>query len=194
MDNPILDGKKLHVRDCEFLDDTDASLKIIQQTKRKQESTSSHDKQQRNTRQKQMEHLDSATQGKISSSALNKSIARNPISTKSCQTKKVMITSTMRESSRIVDQEIYQHFHPNKQSNLDQTLQPFILDCQAQDNTTHEMLQHLPSDYKVEVFNRRTGRILKGDNAIPLKDLPSVLRRHAEFEPLIPPPQVINMK
>ena len=44
----------------------------------------------------------------------------------------------------------------------------------------------LPPDNKVDVFDRKTGRVLKGDNGIPLKDLASQLSQHAEYEPLLP--------
>ena len=67
-----------------------------------------------------------------------------------------------------------------------QVLPPFLLNSQEDDHQAHEALRHLPPDYKVEIFNRKTGRILKGSDAVTSKDLSSVLRRHAEYEPLIP--------
>jgi len=48
-------------------------------------------------------------------------------------------------------------------------------------------LRSLPSNTKIEVFNRRTGKIMKGDNSILLKDLPKELIDHAEYEPIVPP-------
>jgi hypothetical protein len=50
-----------------------------------------------------------------------------------------------------------------------------------------EGLRHLPPDFKIEIFNRRTGRIMRGDDAISLKDLPAALLEHAEYEPIVPP-------
>ncbi|KAL7482837.1 hypothetical protein ACHAW6_008497 [Cyclotella cf. meneghiniana] len=51
-----------------------------------------------------------------------------------------------------------------------------------------EGLRHLPPVTKIEIFNRRTGRIMKGEEAISLKDLPAALIEHAEYEPIVPPP------
>merc|ERR1712029_569944 len=48
-------------------------------------------------------------------------------------------------------------------------------------------LRLLPSHTKIEIFNRRTGRIMKGDKAIPLSDLHAALINHAEYEPIVPP-------
>ena len=48
-------------------------------------------------------------------------------------------------------------------------------------------LRSLPSNTKIEVFNRRTGKIMKGNKAILLKDLPRELIDHAEYEPIVPP-------
>jgi hypothetical protein len=50
-------------------------------------------------------------------------------------------------------------------------------------------VSHLPSDTKIEIFNRKTGRIMRGDEAVLLKDLPAVLLDHAEYEPIVPPRQ-----
>jgi len=49
-------------------------------------------------------------------------------------------------------------------------------------------LRQLPPETKIEIFNRRTGKIMRGDNAILLSDLPMALMDHAEYEPMIPPP------
>eukprot|EP00804_Cyclotella_cryptica_P000783 CCRYP_001050-RA/>CCRYP_001050-RA protein AED:0.03 eAED:0.03 QI:167/1/1/1/0.66/0.5/4/169/866 len=51
-----------------------------------------------------------------------------------------------------------------------------------------EGLRHLPLDAKIEIFNRRTGRIMRGEDAVSLKDLPAALMEHAEYEPIVPPP------
>lgn len=47
-------------------------------------------------------------------------------------------------------------------------------------------LQHLSPDTKVDIFDRKTCKILKGEDGICVKDLPTVLRYHAEYEPIIP--------
>jgi hypothetical protein len=59
-----------------------------------------------------------------------------------------------------------------------------------------DSIRHLPADTKVEIFNRKTGRIMRGDDAILLSDLPAALMDHAEYEPIIPAPnnsRYINM-
>eukprot|EP00956_Cyclotella_meneghiniana_P001846 scaffold2028_cov74-Cyclotella_meneghiniana.AAC.6 len=47
-------------------------------------------------------------------------------------------------------------------------------------------LRHLSPETFVEIFNRRTGRVMRGDEAIALKDLPAALLDHAEYEPIVP--------
>lgn len=51
-----------------------------------------------------------------------------------------------------------------------------------------EELRHLPSNTMVEIFNRRTGHVMRGDDAVSLSDLPAALMDHTEYEPIIPPP------
>jgi len=69
---------------------------------------------------------------------------------------------------------------PNVQHN-EPALDPILL------QQLPKSLRSLPSNTKIEVFNRRTGKIMKGDNSILLKDLPRVLIDHAEYEPIVPP-------
>ena len=72
---------------------------------------------------------------------------------------------------------------------MTQVLPPFILGSHAEgQEKTHEALRHLSPNSRVEIFNRKNGRILKGNDAVLVKDLQSVLRRHAEYEPIIPQP------
>eukprot|EP00978_Attheya_sp_CCMP212_P048030 scaffold463156_cov55-Attheya_sp.AAC.2 len=51
-----------------------------------------------------------------------------------------------------------------------------------------QSLRHLNPDTKIEIFNRRTGMVMCGNDAICVKDLPEALLDHAEYEPIIPPP------
>ena len=69
---------------------------------------------------------------------------------------------------------------PNVQDN-EPALDPILL------QQLPKGLRSLPSNTKIEIFNRRTGKIMKGDKAILLKDLPRVLIDHAEYEPIVPP-------
>jgi hypothetical protein len=49
-----------------------------------------------------------------------------------------------------------------------------------------EDLRQLSPDTMIEIFNRRTGKIMRGDEAIALLDLPAALMNHAEYEPIVP--------
>lgn len=49
-----------------------------------------------------------------------------------------------------------------------------------------EELRHLPPDTMIDIYDRRTCKVMRGDNAIALSDLPSALMEHAEYEPIIP--------
>merc|ERR1712194_181238 len=48
-------------------------------------------------------------------------------------------------------------------------------------------LHQLSQETKIEIFNRRTGKIMRGDQAVLLSDLPMALVDHAEYEPIVPP-------
>jgi len=48
-------------------------------------------------------------------------------------------------------------------------------------------LRHLSPDTKIDIFDRKTCKILSGANAVCVRDLPNILRLHAEYEPIIPP-------
>ena len=73
-----------------------------------------------------------------------------------------------------------EEYLPNVQDN-EPALDPVLL------QQLPKGLRSLPSNTKIEVFNRRTGKIMKGDKAILLKDLPRELIDHAEYEPIVPP-------
>jgi BRK domain len=53
-------------------------------------------------------------------------------------------------------------------------------------------LSHLHSTTRVKIFDRKTGKILEGDDAVQVQHLPGLLQRHAEYEPIIPPPNIAN--
>lgn len=70
----------------------------------------------------------------------------------------------------------------------DPILPPIIIN--SDDNRVPDSLRIFPRDLKVEIYNRKTGRILKGDDAVEIRDLPSFLRENAHCEPLIPSPDM----
>uniref|UniRef100_A0A7S4J7W1 KOW domain-containing protein n=1 Tax=Odontella aurita TaxID=265563 RepID=A0A7S4J7W1_9STRA len=49
-------------------------------------------------------------------------------------------------------------------------------------------LRHLRPDDRVDVFDRTTGKIQTGSEAVRVRDLPRVLRGNAALEPIVPPP------
>ena len=69
---------------------------------------------------------------------------------------------------------------------LNQSVNPPII-IDALNNTVPSALKHLPPDLKVDIFDRKTCKILSGTDAVAIKDLPKLLRLHAEYEPIIPP-------
>ena len=75
-------------------------------------------------------------------------------------------------------------------SNFPPPLQPLLLDSHDNDNHFQraECVDHLQPNSIINIVNRKTGRIMKGEHGIKWKDLPSALRSHAEYEPLIPLP------
>ena len=105
------------------------------------------------------------------------------------KTKRVIITSSVKDYARTLLQPSLPQ-QEQKKAPMTQVLPPFILRSHAEDQEKmqHEALRHLSPNSRVEIFNRKNGRILKGNDAVLVKDLQSVLRRHAEYEPIIPQP------
>ena len=64
---------------------------------------------------------------------------------------------------------------------------PFLIDSR-QPLALAKSLQYLPTDYKVNVLNRRTGLVLSAANAVPLHELATLLQKDSSLEPIIPPP------
>ena len=60
--------------------------------------------------------------------------------------------------------------------------------AQSQDalKVVPENLRHLPLDTPIEIFNRRTGKIMRGNEAIALSELSVALMNHSEYEPIVP--------
>ncbi len=48
-------------------------------------------------------------------------------------------------------------------------------------------LYHLPPDIEIEIFNRKTGKVMRGKDAILLKDLTKDLMAYSEYEPIVFP-------
>jgi len=102
------------------------------------------------------------------------------------RTKDVVIKSTISSPDhQIPGAPVQSHIPHQKRPSSKRVLPPIVLN-NHNDQGAYEALQHLPSNYKVEIFNRKNGRILSGKDAVALRDLPSILRLHSEYEPLIP--------
>jgi len=83
------------------------------------------------------------------------------------------------------------NFH-HRQPNHVSLLPPLLLN--SSDNLkcfeTTESLRHLQPDLVIDIFNRKTGRIMRGENGVKVRELAPVLRSHAEYEPIVPLPLV----
>lgn len=70
-------------------------------------------------------------------------------------------------------------------------LRPILLEATKE----HELppsLRHLDPNARVDIFNRKTGKIMSGEQAIQVRDLPEALLLHSEYEPIVPPPASRN--
>jgi len=108
-------------------------------------------------------------------------------------TSRILSTASMHEAKNIESNILF----PSEKVSLQHRkpkhlplLRPVLLD--SSDNhkcfQPSETLRHLQPDLVIDIFNRKTGRIMRGENGIKVKELAPILRSHAEYEPLIPPP------
>ena len=75
--------------------------------------------------------------------------------------------------------------HPHISNVSQSTSQPVLNPILLQEIPAS--LHYLPPDTEIEIFNRKTGRIMRGKDAILLKDLSRELMAHSEYEPIVPP-------
>lgn len=47
-------------------------------------------------------------------------------------------------------------------------------------------LRRFDPNTRIDIFNRKTGKILSGEDSIRIRDLPQALLLHAEYEPIVP--------
>jgi len=75
-------------------------------------------------------------------------------------------------------------------SSFQNLLPPVLLrkteDCGV--TMTTDILRQLTSKERVDVFNRKTGKIMRDEESISLKNLPAAIRNHAEYEIFFPDP------
>lgn len=113
-----------------------------------------------------------------------KQIERNTIARKKRQkTVEVTISSTLKDDFLHRDFKVARKMTSSKSKHLVPALNMNNIEEVLKKN---HFTKSLPPDMKVDVFDRKTGRVLNGDNSIPLKDLALQLRRHVEYEPLLP--------
>ena len=77
--------------------------------------------------------------------------------------------------------------HPHISNVSQSTSQPVLNPILLQEIPAS--LRYLPPDTEIEIFNRKTGRIMRGKDAVLLKDLSRELMAHSEYEPIVPPPR-----
>lgn len=65
-------------------------------------------------------------------------------------------------------------------------LRPPSIDALPPLTLANRALRALPPNTKIEIFDRKTGLVLSGDQAVPVSHLPLLLRNHAHYEPIIP--------
>jgi len=65
-------------------------------------------------------------------------------------------------------------------------LPPILLEA-ADPNKLPPSLRRLNPDMRIDIFNRKTGKIMTGREAVPIRYLPQALLMHAEYEPIVPP-------
>jgi hypothetical protein len=70
-------------------------------------------------------------------------------------------------------------------------LPPILLEA-TKKHELPQSLRHLDPNTRVDIFNRKTGKIMSGAQAIHVKDLPEALLLHSEYEPIVPPPASRN--
>jgi hypothetical protein len=65
-------------------------------------------------------------------------------------------------------------------------LPPIVLETRSPKKVPPS-LRRLDPNTRVDIFNRKTGKIMSGEDAICIRDLPEALLLHAEYEPIVPP-------
>ena len=80
-----------------------------------------------------------------------------------------------------------QSYCSGRPSTKKRVLPPILLD-EIDKEGIPRTLQHLNPDLRVDIINRKSGRVLTGEKAVAIKDLPNLLKKHASYEPIVPPP------
>ena len=81
----------------------------------------------------------------------------------------------------------------NRMKQMRNMMPPVVIDSHD-NNAIPDVLRHLSSNFKINIFNRRSGKIMRGNEAVSVKDLPSVLVKHPEYEPMVPLSQTTMQK
>lgn len=69
---------------------------------------------------------------------------------------------------------------------IPRSLPPILIQTRSP-NKLPAALRRFDPDTRIDIFNRKTGKIMSGDDAIRIHDLPQALLLHAEYEPIVPP-------
>lgn len=64
-------------------------------------------------------------------------------------------------------------------------LPPVLLEA-SDPNRLPPALRRLDPDTRIDIFNRKTGKVMSGPDAVRISDLPQELMAHSEYEPIVP--------
>lgn len=126
---------------------------------------------------------------RTNTASMKKSSLIKPISSKKS---KVLHRNTERSENIVGDQATISFSQREEARHLkgalvNKILPPIILERlndRGQKVTNLPSLLRNPSD-GVEIFNRKTGKIMRGEEAIPLENLAEALQNHSEYEPIL---------
>lgn len=65
-------------------------------------------------------------------------------------------------------------------------LPPIVLDSSGRSDEVPEALSAFPVSMAIDIFDRKSGKVLEGQNAVKIRDLAETLRRFPEYEPIMP--------
>ena len=126
---------------------------------------------------------------RTNTASMKKSSLIKPISSKNSR---VLHRNTERSENIVGDQATISCSQREEARHLkgalvNKILPPIILERlndRGQKVTNLPSLLRNPSD-GVEIFNRKTGKIMRGEEAIPLENLAEALQNHSEYEPIL---------
>ena len=101
----------------------------------------------------------------------------------------VDVVATVRQKRLVHEYKLpnQQAYQSNRPSTNRRVLPSILLD-DVNKESIPRALEHLSPDLRLDILNRKSGRVLTGENAVTVKELPKLLKKHASYEPIAPPP------